>query len=82
MVTAIVFGIFAWSNPDLKANNGVHCWVEQGYEPVPIGQNHTEDAVDGTVIMMNVIKAQFWVSTFLVISLLVTFVPEISISFL
>ena len=33
---------------------------------MPIGQNHSKDALDGTLIMMNVIKAQFLVSASLV----------------
>ena len=32
------------------------------FEPVPIGQNHTEEAVDGTAMMLNVFRAQFFVN--------------------
>ena len=64
MAEAVIYGIFAFNNPDLKANQGIHCWVEPDrvFEPVPLGQNHTANAVDGSQIMLNVIKAQFFVS--------------------
>ena len=32
------------------------------FEPVPVSMNHSENAVDGTKIIMDVIKAQFFIS--------------------
>ena len=78
---AIVFGIYGFHNPDLRQNNGEHCWVEQGnlFEPVPIGQNRTEFAVDGTQMMLNVFRAQFFVNVSMVAFLFVGIIVGVCI---
>ena len=66
LAQCLIFGIFAFRNPDLAANNGFHCFVEPGtFSPVANQVTPSSEAFDVTAAILSVFKWQFVVNCML-----------------